>query len=172
MEVMENDWKWLEGTCWYVPEESLTAPMFTSDGAHPVWMIDQTVWQITDYRDGYFWGNAAVGLQPALAGSEPGAPGAQRLLGSVTPEGNVHLTFIAAGSADDQPPTIGLGVMRQREKEWMFEMQMSNTANSATVLHWAWMAQCVPGEPAWEHLPGTDGSLPEFLAAAGIAAQS
>ncbi|MBS1914315.1 MAG: hypothetical protein JST22_20160 [Bacteroidetes bacterium] len=168
---MAIDWAWLAGTFWYVPRESLPAPAFVQDSEQPLWLTDQTVWWITGYRDGYFWGYAAVQLHPPVPGSANSAPAGQRLMGSVTPEGAVHITFIASDAESGRAPTIGLGTMRWREPEWRFEMQMSDTVSGATVLHWAWMMQCVPGGPFWICLPGTDVSLPEFLNAAGITPQ-
>jgi hypothetical protein len=39
---MLDNWKWLIGTYWIVPEANLTAPVFASEG-DPIWLSDQTV---------------------------------------------------------------------------------------------------------------------------------
>ncbi len=174
---MSNNWDWLVGTYWYVPAENLSAPLITLDRADPVWMVDQTVWQITGYRNGYFWGNVAEQIRPALAGVGGGSsatPTAQKLTASVTPEGTIYMAFISGSTSTSAVPMpLGLGRMRLRDGAWAAEMQMATAPNSATqILHWASMLQCAPGDPAWEKLPGTDMSVPEFLAAAGFTVES
>jgi hypothetical protein len=61
---MFNDWQWLVGTFWIVPAGNLSAPVFATDRSDPVWMSDQTVWQITGAANGYVWGNTAARMRP------------------------------------------------------------------------------------------------------------
>ncbi len=164
---MFDSWQWLRGTYWYVPAGNLTAPVF-SERKQPLWLSDQTVWQIDDYANGYAWGSAAVRLQPTAPGAEQQAPMAQRLTASITPEGNVHMTFIPYASGGSAG-AVGIGNMRWRDGAWAAEMQMSSPlSDKSVVLHWATMLQCKPEDEAWQQLPGTDQSLPEFLEAAGL----
>lgn len=165
---MFDNWKWLAGTYWYVPAACLRAPLFAGNETKPVWMSDQTVWQITGYENGYFWGNVAVSLAPEVS-SEPPQPTAQVVMASVTPEGDLHMTFMPADGSGGSQATVGIGRMRWRDGAWAAEMQMSTTPSDGTViLHWAYMLQCIPGDAAWEQLPGTSQSVPDFLASAGI----
>jgi hypothetical protein len=166
-ELFDN-WKWLVGTYWIVPPGNLSAPLFSSDREEPVWFSDQTVWQITGAANGYFWGNTAALVRPPGTG-EDAVPAAQRLMASVTPEGRVHITFVPVDSDGDTAEVIGIGNMRWRDGQWMAEMQMSTPFGaSGQLLHWAYMVQCTPEDAAWQQLPGTDQSLPEFLEAAGF----
>ncbi len=166
---MFKNWQWLAGTYWYVPGANLSAPSFSSDRERPLWLVDQTVWQIIDYRDGYFWGNVAALLIPADSDDTGATPTAQRVMASVTPEGNLHMTFVPVDQSGDQSSVLGIGNMRWQDGSWAAEMQMSTVMGAGSyVLHWAYMRQCVPGDAAWEQLPGTDQSLPEFMAAAGF----
>lgn len=174
---MSENWEWLAGTYWYVPVENLSAPLITLGREEPVWMVDQTVWQITGYRNGYFWGNVAELIRPvvAAAGQDSSAtPAAQKLAASVTPEGTIYMAFISGNTSSSAVPMpLGLGRMRLRDGAWAAEMQMATAPNStAQILHWASMLQCAPGDPVWEKLPGTDMSVPEFLAAAGYTIES
>lgn len=170
---MFDSWQWLRGTFWIVPEENLAAPLFSLDREKPLWLSDQTVWQITDSANGYFWGKTAVRLRPATSGAEEQPPAAQLLTGSITPEANVHMTFIPLSSSGNAQATVGIGNMRWRDGQWMAEMQMSSALTpSSVLLHWAYMVQCRPGDPSWARLPGTDQSLPEFLRAAGFTIDS
>jgi hypothetical protein len=85
------------------------------------------------------------------------------------PEGNIHITFIPVGSADDGEGPIGIGNMRWRDGSWTAQMQMSAPFGSdRQVLHWAYMVQCKPDDLEWERLPGTNQSLPDFMQAAGF----
>jgi hypothetical protein len=174
---MFENWQWMVGTFWIVPPGNLGAPVFAAGGSDPVWLSDQTVWQVTGAKNGYFWGNTAARMRPPGTG-EDAAPVAQRMMASVTPEGNVHITFIPVasdGGASDSgaEAIIGIGNMRWREGAWMAEMQMSAPfGSSGRVLHWAYMVQCTPDDPAWQHLPGTSQSLPEFMEAAGFTVEA
>jgi len=165
---MFDNWKWLIGTYWIVPEANLAAPVFASEG-DPIWLSDQTVWHIVGSANGYFWGDTAVRMVPPPASGQESKPAAQRLTASITPEGNIHMTFIPVDSADDAEGPIGIGNMRWRDGSWTAQMQMSAPFGSdRQVLHWASMVQCTPDDPEWERLPGTSQSLPDFMQAAGF----
>jgi hypothetical protein len=165
---MFDRWQWLAGTYWYVPAVSLLAPLFSRNRKRPMWLSDQTVWQIMGYKNGYFWGYAAVRMEPA-AGGESAQPVAQVLTASVTPEGNVHMTFMPVKSSGGSPGNVGIGHMRWGDGAWTAQMQMSSTpSDDALLLHWANMVQCGPGDAAWQQLPGTSQSVPAFLESAGL----
>jgi|SRR6185436_372177 len=159
-----STWSWLEDTYWCVPPASLPALRFDQDGNALTWVVDQTVWHITGYRDGYFWGVCAALLRDAGEPVPERGPGSQprgfTMLGSVTPEGRVHLTFIpdSQGSA-----TIGIGRAVRHQAEWSLEMQMSSGAGSQTTAHWAYMMRVRPDDPSWSSLPGVGLSVPEML---------
>lgn len=158
-----SSWGWLEDTYWCVPPESLPAVRFNQRDNTLTWLVDQTVWHLTGSRLGYFWGVCGALLRPA--GEEPPerGPGSQpqgsTMLGSITPEGRIHLTFITGSDS----VVIGLGDLAQRDGGWAFEMQMSTTSGSRTTAHWAYMVQVRPGDPAWDSLPGTGLSVSEML---------
>jgi hypothetical protein len=165
---MFTSWQWLAGTYWYVPDGCLPAALFSRDRPRPSWLSDQTVWQITGYENGYFWGYAAVRMQPAASGATV-SPVAQYLTASVTPEGDVHMTFMPIDPDGGSPGNVGLGRMRWRDGAWTAEMQMSSPPSESTLLlHWAYMLQCGPDDAAWQQLPGTSQSLPAFLESAGL----
>ena len=50
-------WRWLEDTYWYVPTSGLPAYVFSAGNSEPRRTLDQTVYHIADYRNGYFWRN-------------------------------------------------------------------------------------------------------------------
>jgi hypothetical protein len=163
---MNEQWQFLANSYWFVPTMYLPAFQMSAADTAPVPMTDQTVWQITTYQNGYFWGNCAVLLYPNGTVPEE-APSARRLLGTITPDGNVQITFMPLNKLGAAMSTAGWGRMQQQNGVWTFEMQMSSGVSSL-VAHWAYMYPTQEGEPSWNQLPGTDYDVPGFLEAAGF----
>ena len=158
------DWSWLAGTYWCVPAASLPALQLDTDTNELAWMADQTVWHLAGYGDGYLWGVSATLLWPAgeeAPTSGPRSkPGARTLMGSITPEGRAHFTFVAQRGSS--APVTGVGRAVPHAGGWSLEMQMS-TGTSSVTAHWAYMVRVQPGDPMWDSLPGARISVPEFL---------
>ena len=158
-------WKWLKGTIWVVPPGGVTA--FQLLGAGPptsdippttpptlVRLQDQTVYEITGYSRGYFWGRIVVAL---------GAPGVATtytcgtVLSPITPEGNLILS-----STLNQAPVVqqwGSGMMVMKGKQWT--MQNWKAGGYA---HWAYMVQARPNSTIYNKLPFVGISVPDMLA--------
>lgn len=153
-------WDWLAGTYWYVPENNLLAIMSRPATQQVIPVRDQTVFHITNVRDGYFWGNTVVQL-------EDQTPSCYFLTGSVSPLGNVLLTFSTVG--DGQQPTVthGSGVMCLFNGQPAMLNQMSSGPAQLQVSHWAYMLQTKEGDASWSSLPGVGVSVTEFLANCG-----
>lgn len=163
---MNQKWNFLQGSYWYVPPMYLPALQMAATDTTPIRMTDQTVWQITGYSDGYLWGNCAALLYET--GTTPtGAPVGRRMAGSVSPEGNVLISFMPISNLGAAMSISGWGHMKQEKDAWLFAMQMSSGITEL-VAHWADMALTREGDPSWEQLPGTTYSVPDFLAAAGF----
>ena len=137
-------WAWLEGTVWYVPKANLPAIMTSPDSPAVIPLRDQTVYVIDGYRDGYFWGVSRAQFvapgEPPRVPPDNDDPTCNRLVGSVTPEGTLNLSFAAMGDADRERVT-GVGTMRKRGGAWAMELQMT-TGDTAQVTHWAYMRAC------------------------------
>jgi hypothetical protein len=161
-----KDWSWLKDTYWYVLPENLPALQYDAAKNTLAWIVDQTVWHITDYRDGYFWGITSVLTRDAEEALPTHGRGSQptglALLGSITPEGRVHLTFVADAALTSRSATIGIGRAVPRDGSWSLEMQMSSGSRERTA-HWAYMVRTQPGDPSWTSLPGIGLSVPEML---------
>lgn len=147
------DYAWLAGTYWYCAAACMPA-LRTLPGNRFEPVIDQTVWSIAGYADGYFWGVASALVTPA--GSEPDASGKNDMtfFASVTPQGQVHITFVHG----DGSTTIGTGSIAG-QGEPRFEMQMSSGAGPVLVVHWAYMLRVTPDDPQWHRLPGAGVSV-------------
>ncbi|MEW6143439.1 MAG: hypothetical protein AB1598_00310 [Thermodesulfobacteriota bacterium] len=156
-------WRWIgegEGTYWYVPNANLPAVVWNaSDPMNYSPIPVQTVWHIEHYEDGYFFGTVVPQF-----GAFP--PQCQYMIGSVTPNGSVYISF---NSLTDPPAgspslTTGVGEMVLKGDEWTVNMQMSSGSSSIHITHWAYMLECTPDEECWTDLPGVHESLPDFLA--------
>lgn len=150
------DWRWLNGTTWYVPATGLPAYIYAPETNQLIPVQDQTVYTITGYRNGYFWGRTAAKLGSADITCKS-------LVGSVTPEGKIYLTFTDYPYDADVETTIGIGTMVRKVGQWTMANQMSTGTSSAQVGHWAYMALTRPGSSSWSSLPGVNMSVPEFM---------
>ena len=156
--------QFLRGSKWYVPAATLPALELKLRNGAARALIDQTVWDITQYRYGYFWGRTVAVFRYAVNGQPLGAPACSRMVGSVTPSGRVHITFVPAGDKTMSNATVGTGTLTgSNQQGWRFEMQMSTGLNSV-VAHWSYMDQCKPGQQCETRLPGSNLSLADFLA--------
>ena len=131
--------------------------ILTTPHTKPAPITDQTVLYIQKYIDGYFWGITAVQLANGSA-----KPICFELVGSVTPEGQVNLSFTPSGSQGTR--TQGFGSMRFHEGSWKMENQMS-TGVTGEVTHWAYMTQCKKQDSRCMTgpLPGSNLILTEFV---------
>lgn len=149
------NWRWLKGTTWYVPTNNLPAYIYSPDTNQLAPVSDQTVYTITGYRNGYFWGRTAN----QFGGNDVNC---SSLVGSVTPEGQVYLNFTTYPYSDGVQATVGTGSMTYKNGQWTMENQMSSGI-SPQVGHWAYMVQALPGSDAWQSLPGVNMSVPDFM---------
>ena len=158
-----SPWQWLQHTYWYVLPENIPALQLNSEQNTLAWIVDQTVWHITEFRNGYFWGSSATAIvQPEKQASQDTSvrPVCFSMLGSITPEGRVYITFIPetpSGSA-----TTGIGRAVMHGGQWSLEMQMATGSRQITA-HWAYMTQVKPEDPSWHSLPGVGISVPQML---------
>jgi hypothetical protein len=150
-------WSWLAGTYWYVPPANLPAILYSPSDQTILPQADQTVFQITGYRNGYFWGVVVT----QLGSMEPTT---SSMIGSITPQGSVLLNFTQADGSSGPAITQGIGRMRVKYGGWTMENQMfTSPSDQLQVGHWAYMVRTRPGLPSWESLPGVGVSVPEFL---------
>jgi hypothetical protein len=150
-------WSWLADTYWYVPTANLAAVLYNSDTGSVQSVSDQTVFHITGFADGYFWGQAVTQLGSSQASNSS-------MLGSVTPEGKVLLTFTMTSTNSSPSITNGYGTMVRKYGQWTMENQMFTSPTKILQIgHWAYMLQTRPGMPSWYSLPSADVSVPAFL---------
>lgn len=151
-----RDWSWLNGTTWYVPKTGLPAYVYVPEHNQLLPVQDQTVYTITGYRNGYFWGRTGTMLGNT-------GVSCKSLVGSVTPEGKIYLTFTDFPYVDGTSmTTIGVGTMVKKGAQWTMANQMSS-GGSEQVGHWAYMMLTRPGSASWYSLPGVNMSVPDFM---------
>ncbi|MHB1557268.1 MAG: hypothetical protein ACYC61_07295 [Isosphaeraceae bacterium] len=150
-------WSWLAGSYWYVPDRNLAATLYNSGAGTITAVQDQTVFQITGYRDGYFWGKTVTQLGGSSASGSA-------MVGSVTPQGRVLLTFTPMSGGSSTTVTDGYGTMQRKRGGWTMENQMfTSPVQTLQIGHWAYMVQTRPGLPSWTSLPGSGLTVPAFL---------
>ena len=148
-------WDWLAGTFWYVGEKDLPAYLYDTRAQSSVMVPDQTVFHITESRNGYFRGTAVVEIAMSRSSFT--------MLGVVTPDGSVLLNFLSSDPL--VPATTGTGrftYVAGRELTMLNQMS-SSPSDRVKVLHWAYMRRTNPGDASWDRLPGANVSVPEFL---------
>ena len=151
-----DKWSWLWGTYWYVPTKNLPAYSYSPITNTVTSVSDQTMFHITNYENGYFSGDVVGQI-----GSN--GPACMSLVGSVTPEGKVYLSFNILPYSPTNTATIGIGDMVRKGGSWTMENQMSSGPTASQVGHWAYMVLTKPGLPSWASLPGVNVSVQQFL---------
>lgn len=150
-EVTSRRWQWLANTYWIVPNSGLPAITYNAETGVVTPIQDQTVYHITGYEKGYFWG-------ATVAQYGTSAPSSASLVGSVTPQGKLLLTFNNGSNV-----TQGYGNMTLMHNQWTMENQMFTGSSKVQVGHWAYMVQTRPGMKSWNSLPYVNQSVPDFL---------
>jgi hypothetical protein len=147
-------WNWLKGTTWIVPANAPPNGFQIVNGKVIVPVPDQTVYRINDYKEGFFWGKLVKSLN--------GTVSCLSMIGSVTPEGWIHMSLVAE---DLSNVSRGNGIMRMRNGAWTMEWQgTSGPSPSVQYTHWSYMTQTRPGLPTWNNLPIVHKSVPAFMA--------
>lgn len=143
---------WLDDTYWYVPSTYLPA-LLAINASPPVvaTVSDQTVWHFDDYSNGYITGIGATNIGFGWSYT--------LIVGSVTSDGTVKLSFSPLGSANPSDPTstsvtIGDGTLSGSGNSASFLMQMTSGTAALSLTHWAYMLPVGPDDPEWSSLPG------------------
>lgn len=152
--ALPTTWDWLAGTFWYVGEKDLPSYLYDTRAQAGGLVPDQTVFHITESRNGYFRGTAVVEIAMSRSSFT--------ILGVATPDGSVLLTFLSSDPA--AAPTTGTGRFTYLGRELTMLNQMSSSpSDRVKVLHWAYMRRTSPGDASWDRLPAANVSVPEFL---------
>jgi hypothetical protein len=150
--ALANRWSFLENTYWTVPAPNLRAYVISSSAPAPLPAIDQTVYHVTHYKDGFFWGVSVTSIDNKVTCAQ--------MMGSVTPPGRVLLSFVTTDSSGVQSQQVGYGQMAIKGGAWT----MLNQTSAISFAHWAYMVQSKPGDSSWHSLPGVHKAVPDFLA--------
>jgi hypothetical protein len=145
-----------KNSTWIVPPQTLLAYLYDNGSVTPA--IDQTVWVISNYNQGYFSGVSDTAINNSILSQ-------RYLIGSVTSEGKVYITFYN-GTTTSTDFVNGLGDLSVNSSgQCSFTMQMSSGQNGTSGLtHWSYMIPVNPGDYYYNNLPGTQMSVPQFLA--------
>lgn len=141
---------------WVVPPQTLLAYLYDNANLTPV--SDQTVWVFSAYNQGYFAGQSYTAINNSTLSL-------RYLIGSVTSEGKVFITFYS-GTSTNTDLVSGIGNLNVTSSgQCTFIMQMNSGQNGVSGLtHWSYMVPVNPGDAFYNNLPGTQMSVPQFLA--------
>lgn len=141
---------------WIVPPQTLLAYLYNNGSITSV--SDQTVWVISSYNQGYFSGQSYTAINNTTLSQK-------YLIGSVTSEGKVFITFYS-GTSTSTDLVSGIGDLSVKSSgQCSFTMQMNSGQNGVSGLtHWSYMIPVNPGDTYYNNLPGTQMSVPQFLA--------
>lgn len=144
-----------KNSTWIVPPQTLLAYLY--DNGTVTQASDQTVWVISSYNQGYFSGQSYTAIDNSTLSQK-------YLIGSVTSEGKVYITFYS-GTSTSTDLVSGIGDLNVKSSgQCSFIMQMNSGQNGVSGLtHWSYMIPVNPGDIFYNNLPGTQMSVPEFL---------
>lgn len=145
-----------KNSTWVVPPDTLLAYLY--DNANATAVSDQTVWVMSSYNQGYFTGQSYTAINNSILSQK-------YLIGSVTSKGNVYITFYS-GTSTSTDLVTGIGNLYIKSSgQCSFTMQMNSGQNGVSGLtHWSYMIPVNPGDVFYNNLPGTNMSVPQFLA--------
>jgi hypothetical protein len=164
------NWNWLAGSRWAVPAEDLRAYLLPAGATVPLPVNQQVVLDIESCENGYIVGSATVQVSSPAIGELGPLPVEALLVGSVTPEGVLELSFTTAGGTQ----TTAVGAMLL-EGEPRMQLQCA-TGDNARLVHQAALRQIAndetpplpddsspdaPSDDRWSWLPGTSWYVPE-----------
>jgi hypothetical protein len=141
---------------WIVPPQTLLAYLYNNGTTTQV--SDQTVWVTSNYNKGYFSGKSYTAIST-------GTLSEKYMIGSVTADGKVFITFYS-GTSLSTDLISGIGTLAVNSAgQCTFTMQMNSGQNGVDgLIHWSYMIPVKPGDPFYNNLPGTNMSVPQFLA--------
>lgn len=141
---------------WVVPPQTLLAYLYDNATVTPA--SDQTVWVFSNYNQGYFSGQSYTAIDNSILSQ-------RYLIGSVTSEGKVFITFYS-GTSTSTDLISGIGTLNVKSSgQCTFTMQMNSGQNGVSgLIHWSYMISVNPGDVYYNNLPGTNMSVPQFLA--------
>ncbi len=147
--------KYIENTIWVVPPDSLLAFEY-NEGSHTA-ASDQTVWVIDNFRQGYFFGHSYESINQSELSQ-------MSMLGSVTDQGDVYITFYPVDGEQSSQIVSGIGKFIKKDGQYVFVMQMNSSPDDTIGLsHWAYMVSVNKHSCFYQNLPGENMSVPEFL---------
>ncbi len=147
----------IKNTIWIVPPSTVLAYQYSPSSYTAV--TDQTVWIIDGYENGYFFGTSYT----AVINSGSITYSQKKILGTVTNGGGVYITFIPSGAVSTTDLVNGIGTFVKLQGSYQFVMQMNAGSTTDGLSHWSYMISINQDSPYYDHLPGVDQSLPEFL---------
>lgn len=158
--------RYLSGTYWYVPTNALPAQFHGASSILPV--EQQTVYFIESSNRGVFSGWMVTQFTSQAGGLEFPIS-CQDMFGTIAPRGEISLTVVTPATGGVVQPWP-VSYMVKVKGRWL-TMVLASTlieGTSAFITHGpTYMTPITPRSPYWDDLPGTPGSVPQFVSLCG-----
>lgn len=158
--------KYLTGTYWYVPTDSLPAQFHRGSSVLPV--EQQTVYYIDKSTRGVFTGWIVTQFTTAAAGMDLPIS-CQDMFGTIAPRGEIALTVVTPSTGVVAHPWP-VSYMTAPMGRWLTMVLASTIVGdgSGFITHGpTYMTPITPRSPYWYDLPGSPGAVPEFVSQCG-----
>lgn len=148
--------KRIENSTWLVPPNTLIAYYY--DNGNTVQVSDQTIWVINEFNEGYFFGDAYTSIDQTPTSH-------LKLIGSITPSGYVNITFYpTSGNYLNTDAVKATGKFKIKDESPYFTIQIDAPENNQFGLsHWTYMLRVNESDFFYQHVPGENKSVPEFI---------
>ena len=157
--------KYLTGTYWFVPTDALPAQFHRNSSIFPV--EQQTVYFIENSNRGVFRGWMVTQFTTQARGVDLPIS-CQDMFGTIAPRGEISLTLVTPSTGGVVKPWP-VSYMEKVRGRWLTMVLASTlTGDSSFITHGpTFMTPITPRSPYWYDLPGSPGSVPDFVSLCG-----
>lgn len=157
--------KYLTGTYWLVPTDALPAQFHRNSSILPV--EQQTVYFIENSNRGVFRGWIVTQFTTQAAGVDFPIS-CQDMFGTIAPRGEISLTVVTPSTGGVNKPWPVSYMVKARGRWLNMVLASTIVGDSAFITHGpTFMTPITPRSPYWDDLPGSPGSVPDFVSLCG-----
>lgn len=158
--------RYLTGTYWFVPPDALPAQFHRASSILPV--EQQTVYYIENSKRGVITGWMVTQFT-SQAGGLDFPISCQDMFGTIAPRGEISLTVVTPGTGGVAHPWP-VSYMVKVQGRWLTMVLASTLIDntSAFITHGpTYMTPISPRSLFWQDLPGSPGTVPDFVSLCG-----
>ena len=157
--------KYLTGTYWFVPPDALPAQFHRNTSILPV--EQQTVYFSEKCHRGVFTGWMVTRFTTQAQGLDFPIS-CQDMFGTTAPRGEISLTAVTPSTGNVVKPWPVSYMVKARGRWLNMVLASTLTGDSTYITHGpTFMTPITPRSPYWYDLPGSPGSVPDFVMLCG-----